>query len=167
MYSRKILSNARLSMIITVISIALSSFSLSLIPYTWGFAEGEGNTIAYIIAAVFWIGLLIAFIAAYSTKRTLYKLREKLIINGCIEEHQSIGIVSFSMDWRMWTLYGTTMLGLVFIITDIIFGYVPEAIMFPIISVTILSFAVHCIFDGKYYKAYKLIKESVNNETNR
>ena len=167
MYSRNILSNARLSIIITVVSIALSSFSLSLIPYTSGFAEGEGNIIAYIIAAVFWIGLLLTFIAAHSTKRTLHRLREKLIIKGYIKKHQPIGIVSFSKDWRMWILYGTTMLGLVFIITDIIFGYVPEAIMFPIISVTILSFAVHCVFDGKYYKAYKLIKESVNNETNR
>ena len=167
MYSKHVLKDARLSIVLTIVATALSSFSLSLIPFTSGFEEGERNVIAYVIAAVFWIGLLLTFIAAHSTKRTLYRFREKLIIKGYITKHQPIGIISFSRDWRMWILYGITLLGLVLIITDIIFGYVPEKVMFPTISVTILSFAVHCVFDGKYYKAYKLIKESVNNETNR
>ena len=167
MYSKHALKDARLSIVVTIVAAALSSFSLSLIPFTSGFEEGENNVISYIIAAVFWIGLLLAFIAAHSTKRTLYRFREKLIVKGYITKHQPIGIVSFSKDWRMWILYGTTLVGLVLIVTDIIFRYVPESVMFPIISVTILSFVVHCVFDGKYYKAYKLIKESVNNETNR
>lgn len=167
MYSKHVLKDARLSIVVTIVAAALSSFSLSLIPFTSGFEEGESNVIAYVIAAVFWIGLLLTFIAAHSTKRTLYRFREKLIIKGYITKHQPIGIISFSKDWRMWILYGITLLGLVLIITDIIIGYVPEKVMFPTISVTILSFAVHCVFDGKYYKAYKLIKESVNNETNR
>ena len=167
MHSKHVLKDARLSIVVTIVAAALSSFSLSLIPFISGFEEGEINVIAYVIAAVFWIGLLLTFIAAHSTKRTLYRFREKLIIKGYITKHQPIGIISFSKDWRMWILYGITLLGLVLIITDIIFGYVPEKVMFPTISVTILSFAVHCVFDGKYYKAYKLIKESVNNETNR
>ncbi len=65
----------------------------------------------------------------------------------------------------MLILYGATVMGLVLIITDIIFDYIPETAMFPILSVTILSFTVHCVIDGKYYKAYKLIKESVNDDT--
>ena len=167
MYSKHVLKDAKLSIVVTIVAAALSSFSLSLIPFTAGFEEGESNVIAYVIAAVFWIGLLLTFIAAHSTKRTLYRFREKLIMKGYITKHQPIGIVSFSKDWRMLILYGITILGLVLIVTDIIFGYVPETVMFPTISITILSFAVHCVVDGKYYKAYKLIKESVNNETNR
>lgn len=167
MYSKHVLRDAKLSIAATFIAATLSSFSLSLIPFTMGFEEGKSNVIAYIIAVVFWLGLLLTFIAAYLTKRALCKSREKLIIKGQISKHQAIGLISFSKDWRMWILYGTTVLGLVLMITDIIIGYVPESVMFPIISVTILSFTVHCVIDGKYYKAYKLIKESVDNETHR
>ena len=162
---RGLLNNARLTIVVTLIAAALSSFSLSLIPFTSGFEEGESNVIAYVIAAVFWICLLLTLGAAYSTRKTLYRYRVRLIMNGYIRKHQPIGIISFSKDWRMLILYGVTVVGLVLIITDIIFDYVPETVMFPIISVTILSFTVHCVVDGKYYKAYKLIKESVNNET--
>ena len=167
MYSKNVLQEARLSIVITLVASALSSFSLSLIPLISGFGEGASNILAYIVAAVFWLGLLLTFAAAHSTKRTLFRLREKLISKGYIKRHNPVGALSFSSDWRMWIVYGTTILGLVLIITDIIFRYVPEIVMFPIISITILSFTTHCVLDGKYYKAYKLIKESVNNETNR
>ena len=166
MHSKHVFKDARLSIVATIVAVVLMSFPLSLMPFVSGIEEGKSNVIAYIVAAVFWVGLLLTFISAHATKRILYRSREKLIIKGCIAKNQPIGIISFSKDWRMWILYGITLLGLVLIITDIIIGYVPEKVMFPTISVTILSFAVHCVFDGKYYKAYKLIKESVNNETN-
>lgn len=167
MHSEHILKDAKLSIYLTIVAAALSSFSLSFIPFTSGFKEGESNIVSYVIAAAFWIGLLVTFIAAHLTKRIMRRFGEKLIAEDNVAKHQPIGIISFSKDRRMWILYGVTFLGLVLIITDIIFGYIPEKVMFPTISVTILSFAVHCVVDGKYYKAYKQIKESVNNETNR
>ena len=122
---------------------------------------------AYIIAIVFWVGFLGSLIATYLTKRTLYRYGETLIRKGYIEKNQRIGIISFSKDWKMWILYGITMVGVVLIVTDIIFGYIPEKVMFPMISVTILSFAIHCVMDGKYYTVYKRMKEDVGNGTNR
>lgn len=166
MYSKKLLNNSRLLFIITFVASALSSFSLSLIPLTSGFEDGKSNVLAYVIAAVFWLGLIVTIVTTCFTKKLLYRSREKLVIKECVKKHEPIGIISFSKDWKMWILYGITVLGLVLIVTDIFLGYVPEVIMFPIISVTILSFTVHCVVDGKYYKAYKLIKESSNNETN-
>lgn len=167
MYSENLLSNARRSLLVTIFAVALSSLSLSLIPFTSGIKEGESNIFAYSIAAVFWIGLLTTFVAVHSTKRTLCRHRERLIAKGYISEHQPIGLISFSRDWKMWILYGVVILGVGLMVTDIMFSYVPEMAMFPIISITILSFAVHCVVDGKYYKVYKLMKENVNNETNR
>lgn len=167
MHNRVILKYSRLLILITIAAVVLSSFSLGLIPYTSGFEEGENNIAEYAIAAVFWIGLLITFASACLTKKMLRIHLEKLIKKGYIKNNPPIGIFSFSKDWRMWILYGITVLGLVLIVTDIIFSYVPETVMFPIISVTVMSFAVHCVIDGKYYKVYKLIKESVSNETNR
>lgn len=161
MHNRNVLKKAKTSIVVTFVAATLSSFSLSTIPFLERLEEEKGQIIAYIIAAVFWIGLLLTFISAYITTRILRKSREKLKSKGSIKMRQAIGIVSFSVDWRMWILYGTIILGLVLIITDIIIGYVPELIMFPVVSITILSFIVHCVIDGKYYKTYKLIKESV------
>ena len=163
---KRSLKQARLLLAITVIAAALSSLSLSLIPLTSGIEDGKNNIVAYAIAAVFWIGLILTLVAALLTKRKLYAYREKLLIKGFIKEQRLPGIISFSFSWKNIILYTITVLGLILIISDIIFVYVPEMIMFPIISVTILSFAVHCVVDGKYYKGYKLIKESVRNETN-
>ena len=166
MYSKHVLKSSKISIVATIVSATLSSLSLSFIPFAVSVEKGHSDIFAYIIAAFFWGGLLSTFIASQATKRILRRLREKMIIKGCLAERQPIGVASFSKDWRMWILYGTTFLGLVLMITDIILDYIPEIIMFPVISVTILTFAIHCVVDGRYYKAYQRIKESVNNETN-
>jgi len=166
MYSKKILRKAKTSIVVTFASIAAASLSLNLIPYIFGREDWAGKVMVYVVAAVFWIGLLLAFAAAGSTRRTLYSYREIRAIREYIRAHQRPGIIRFSRDWRMLILYGVTAAGLVLMAADIIFNFVPEPIMFPVLSVTILLFAFHCILDGKYYKAYKQIKESVNHETN-
>lgn len=152
---------ASLSLTITVIAAALSSFSLCLIPFTSGFEEGKSNIFAYCIAAAFWLGWIVMLVAAHITKRKLSLQCKKLIANKSIKIQRLPGIISFSFDWRNIILYAITVIGFVVSVTDILFSYVPEMIMFPIISVTILSFEIHCVVDGKYYKVYQRIKESV------
>lgn len=161
-----VIKRAKVSITVTFLAMIVSSCSLSLIPFITETAEGELSIAAYVIAGAFWFGLLLMLLAMNSTRRILYRHREEWILQCYIEKNYPIGILSFSKDWRMLLLYGTTVLGLLLVVTDIIIGYVPEKIMFPIISVTILSFMVHCVVDGKYYKSYKQIKECVNNETN-
>lgn len=167
MFSQDVIKETKISIAVTLIAAAISSLSLSLIPFTSGIEEGGNNLVAYVIAAVFWIGLISTFIAAHSTKRILRRSCEKLIGRGQIPKHQRPGIISFSGNWKMLIVYAVTLIGLVLIVTDIIIGYVPEMVMFPVISITLLSFTAHCVFDGKYYKVYKLIKECVSNEKNR
>ena len=153
-----VLKKAKVSVTVTFLAMAVSSLSLSLIPFVAGTEEGNLNVMAYVIAAAFWVGLLLTLLAASSTKRTLCSLRKEWIVQGHIQKNEPIGIRSFSTDWRMLWLYGTTVVGLLLVVTDMMIGYVPEKIMFPIISVTILSFMVHCVVDGKYYKFYKRIQ---------
>ena len=143
---------------------AVASFSLSLIPLL---SNIENNVAAYIIAAVFWSGLLLTFVVTCLAKKSLYQCREKMKQRGYIRKRQFPGIFHFSSHWKNIILYTVTVLGLVLIVTDVIFGYVPETVMFPVISVTILSFIIHCVIDGKYYKAYQRLKEIVKDETNR
>ena len=166
MYSKNMLKYARLSIAVTLIAAALSSISLSLTLFTSGVEDGKLGILGYIIASVFWFGWVVVFFATRSTKKTLHKYREKLIAKGELKRQHPVGAISFSKQWKMLVLYGVIVLGLVLIITDMIFRYIPEAVVFPITSITVLSFAVHCVVDGKYYEVYKQIKESVKNETN-
>ena len=163
---KRCLRKARLYISLNIIAAAVSSFSLSFIPLVDGIGEGKSSIAAYIIAAVFWICLFLSLFAAYSTKCTLYKFRKKLIHLGYIDRRHRPGIVSFTKSRESLIIYLINILGFLLIISDIAFSFIPESIMFPVISVTILSFAIHCVIDGKYYKVYKLIKERLNNETN-
>lgn len=167
MQTKGILKKARTCIMVTVATACLSGLSLSVIPFVPVFEKGKSNVPAYLIAGVFWGGLIVALVAAHITKKTLRDAREKLIVKGQIKRYQLPGVFSFSGNWRMWIIYGIIVLGLVLIITDIVIGYISETLMFPIVSVTILLFTIHCVVDGKYYKVYKLIKEGVKNETNR
>lgn len=160
------LRESGLLLALMLIAAVFSSFSLSFIPLTYGDGEGKNNIIAYAIAIVFWLGLILMLITLQLMRKKLSVYREELSDEGIVINQQLPGIVNFSFQRRNIALYAVTAVGLCLIISDIIFNYISEVIMFPIISVTILSFAVHCVVDGKCYKVYKLIKESEKNETN-
>ena len=161
MANHRVLSKAKVSMLLTVITAFLSSLSISLIPFAVSFEGDEKNVIMYVVAALFWAGLISMLVTAHITKRVLSKSREKAIQNGYINERQPIGIINFSKGWKRLILYTLIVIGMLIIIYDIGFGYVSESVMFPVISATFLSFTIHCVIDGRYYKVYKLIKGSV------
>lgn len=153
-------------MILTLLAVAVLSISLCLLPLTNGIRENSSNVGAYVIASVFWLGLAVSVVSIFITKKSLCDYRRKMIEKDLIKEQKVPGIICFSFDKKRIILYSVVAVGLILIVTDIIFTYIPEIIMFPILSVTIMSFAVHCVIDGKYYKVYKQIKESVHNEAN-
>ena len=167
MFSRSVLRRVGITLLVTYVAAAVACLSLSLIPFLFEIENGRINTASYIIASLFWSGLLISLISAFLTKKLLSKYQGCLASEGCTAKRQRIGIVSFSKDSRMYIIYGITVLGILLILSDIIFKYVPEVIMFPAVSVTLLSFVTHCVIDGKYYKAYKTIKENYDNDTKR
>ena len=154
---KKSLNQARLWMTVTFVAIAVSALSLSLIPYV----PLDGSAASYIIGAVFWIGVIVGTVSIIMTKKVLHRYRAMLVDKKFIADRGLPGVISFTPKAGYIVLYAVTLVGLILMITDMIFTYVPERAMFPIISVTILSFTIHCVIDGKYYKAYKLIKESV------
>lgn len=156
---------AKLHLTITVLTAILSSFSLSVIPFIPKMENEKTSVISYVIAAIFWVGLILTLITSYLTKRMLSRVREKMIAKGHLNGNSLPGVISFSLQGKNIFLYALTVLGGILVITDIIYNYVPEMMMFPILSLTVLSFELHCILDGRNYKVYKLIKESVNDET--
>lgn len=161
----RVVKEATVSLILTIVAMAISSLSLSLIPFTTGIDEGQDNYMPYAIAVAFWLGLVLTFVTTKMTKVSLHRWRERLALRGYIKKQKIPGIFFFSWNIRNAIIYLITAVGLVLIISDIAFGFVPEIVMFPIISITLLSFMLHCVFDGQYYKVYKMIKESMDDET--
>ncbi len=157
--------NAKITLTLTIVGMAVSSLSLSLIPFTSGIQDGQNNIGAYCIAAAFWLGLILALVAAHLTKRNLRRWRERLAVREGFQRQRVPGIVYFSWNKRNAVIYIVAALGLALMIADMIFTFVPEMMMFPIISVTLLSFMLHCVLDGQYYKVYQKIKESMDDET--
>lgn len=153
---QKTIRGARISLTLTIVFMTISSLSLSLIPFMKESTENGSSPLGYVIAAIFWLGLIAALVSTYLTRTSL-------------RQHQKgqrlPGIIKFSLNKKSIILYAFIVIGLVLIVTDIAFTYVPEIIMFPIVSVTIILFTVHCVVDGKYYKAYQQMKECMKHET--
>ncbi len=154
----------KISIIATIILLIIGSFSISFISIIPDFEEETSNAVRLIIGIAFWVGILGAIIASAVTAVALKKEYKRLVASGEMKKQRLPGIFSFGKEANNLCIYALILFGLIMIVTDIIFEYVPQAAMFPLISITILAFSLHCVMDGKYYKAYKLVKESENNE---
>ena len=64
---------------------------------------------------------------------------------------------------RHWPLYLALVLGLAAGISDLIHHWVPDLIMFPILTVTMAALVLHCVLDGNDYHTYAKMKEGLSN----
>lgn len=154
------IKKARITLLITILSMTASSISLMFITLVSS-DKGMNSWMAYIIALIFWLGIVLAFVSTIITKIFLSKERQKLIDKEMIKKQVIPGIVYFDFKMNNIIIYSIMGIGLLLIVSDLFMNYIPEAIMFPVISITLISFSLHCVIDGKYYKVYKTIKESV------
>ena len=160
----KQIKKARTTLLATVIAMIFSGVSLSFISILSNESKKTINWTAYLIAICFWLGIISAVVCVISTKVYLSKERQKLLNSGIISKQVLPGAVCFGKGKNNIIIYSIFVIGLALIVSDIFTSYVPEKLMYPIISITIISFSIHCVIDGKYYKVYKIIKESVENE---
>jgi Arc/MetJ-type ribon-helix-helix transcriptional regulator len=101
-------------------------------------------------------------LAMKNAKVRMYRWRRNLMAEGKYEKQRFPGIITFSADINHMILYVVCVLGILVMISDVIFHYISEYIMFPILSIIFLAFAIHCIVDGENYKLFKAIKEGMD-----
>lgn len=159
----KNINKYRIPILVNVLSFAIAFFSISLIPISQLFGEGVEKWMGYVIAAIFWLSLIFGFVSIRLTTLKFEGMKNKAIKLGLHKEQRLPGIISFGLSVPKIIIYAVTLIGLILIITDLIFTWVPSYIMFPILSITLFAFALHCIADGENYKVYKFIKEGMNN----
>lgn len=161
------MKNARLALLVTTIAVIISDIVLCLIPLTQNLENTQKSALIYIIASAFWLSWIIVGLCTVLLKKTLNPIYTRMIEKKVIETQKKPGIISFSIKRRQnLILYAAIAVGLILIITDILIGYTPEKIMFPILSLTVSMIVLHSVIDGKYYKVYKLLKENVKDDAN-
>ena len=144
-------------------SFAVSAAAIFLLPFV------NRQIIEYILAALFWLGLIFGIVfASMSRGIRRYTRRNPFRTFALAKKTGShSGIFSFGKDSIHITVYVVFTVGLVLIIANLIFGIISADVMFGVIAVTYYSFAVHCIIDGKNFKIYKKLKEGNRYVKNR
>ena len=147
---------------ITFVAMIIASGSISLIPLI---SDGENDIFkTTIIALLFWLGLFFVLLMIGIVASMLRKYRVQYITEQKMKKQILPGCIFFSLNFKSCLIYMVIIIGLALSITDIIWNYIPELIMCLVLSITILSFLVHSVIDGKYYKVYKIMKENIKYE---
>lgn len=152
------------SFILTFVCFTISSLMISVIPYIQRLPDEIQKKISYTIAALFWLGIFSGLCSMIVISKRMSKGRKDLGLDRCLKHQRLPGIITFSKKKSHLILYIITTVGAMSIIFDLSLHVISEYLMFPIISITFLTFVVHCIIDGKCYKTYILVKEGTKND---
>jgi membrane protease YdiL (CAAX protease family) len=149
---------------IPLLYFGIAFFPIGLIPFA---ADTSGKTekiLSYIIAFVFWVFLVMGIIAVAGTKQKLYPIRRSLERRGVKLRQDRAGIFTFSSEKPNLAVYTICTLGAVLIVLDIIFNFIPSKLMFPIISITAFSIALHGVIDGRNYKTIRCLERDLGGQ---
>lgn len=134
--------------------------SLSAIPFFRGQSE-QMPPGGYAVAAVFWGSLLLGLGLSLAAALGFGKYRRRAENRGLIKRSRVPGVFRFRREH--WLLYLILAAGIVCGVTDYFLRWIPGNLLFPILSVTALAFALHCVLDGNHYQAYVKMKEGKKN----
>ena len=159
----KSIKKIKISIMLSIIFFFVAFFSLSMLVFIPKVEETYQMVIGYSVAIVFWSSLSFGCTFCIRTN-----LAVKRLLMGCSKEEISKkskipGVMSFSGNIYHLILYLVIVIGVILIISDLVNSWISSNIMFPVISITMFSFAMHCIVDGSNYKIYKQMKEGRNN----
>lgn len=150
----KQLSKMRKGLILMTLFFGVASLSLSLLSLMPLLNDTAQIRLAYGVAITFWSGMVAGCICLIRVDM----LRKELKGRKKRRRWRPPGIVAFSIDKPHMVLYGGILLGLTLMVSDMIKHWISSYVMFPIISITLFVFIVHCIIDGNNYKTYKILK---------
>ena len=138
----------------------LSALSLSAIPLI-EVKEHSPGVIA--VAAVFWGGLLLGLALFFLASAKFRKYRNRAYERRLLQRQPLPGALTFRAAPSSLVLYLILAASVVCVVTDLIWHWAPGAVMFPILTVTLTAFVLHCFLDGRDYRAYAKMKEGMKN----
>lgn len=145
---------------------AISFFSLSFVPLVYLLPEGERRIPQNLIAACFWLFLILAIVEFKLCENKLYPVRQNLSRLGYRVRQKRDGLFRFSKRGNRRVLYVLCAAGLLMLVTDLLFGWLPGAWFFPILSLTLFGIAFHAVVDGRNYRTVQLFGKSLEDGKN-
>lgn len=150
-----------------IFSFFISSFSLSFVPVVDRLEQTAGNVTKIIIGILFWLGFIVGLILTIVGKKIFVQDKRRLVSSGKYKRQRLPGMFYMRKNILSFIVYAMFFIGLIFIVSDVLFNYIPQYIMFPIISIVLFSFILHCVIDGENFKIYKKIKDGTDNGDNK
>lgn len=135
-----------------------SAFSLSFIPVLSRMDDQLSTTWGYVIALLFWIGLIVGCIMIGVMNTKMRRARAKAYSTWKMKRPKRPGMFMFSKEPLHLVIYFVIVSGFIISVADLIRTFVPTRIMFPVISVTYFAIVIHGIIDGKNFRIYQKIK---------
>lgn len=155
----RVVRRARLPFIVMFSSFAVSSLALILIPFLLYLPEKAEVVLSYVSAFLFWAGIIVGCVASKYIDTILLRYISREADNIDFDFQKYPGVITFSKKPLSLICYIILGIGICLMISDIIFHYVPQLVMFPVIAIVFFLFVMHCITDGKNYKFYKKIRK--------
>lgn len=154
-----VIKRAKLPFIVVFSSFTLSTLALILIPFLQYLPEKGEVALSYFSASLFWGGIVIGCASFKFVSTILRRYISRFADNINFDCQKYPGIITFSAKPFSIICYIVLVLGICLMISDMIFHYVPQFVMFPVISIVFFSFVMHCITDGRNYKFYKKVRK--------
>lgn len=148
---------------ITIVSFLLPASALLAIPVVANLPDEAQKPATITIAALFWLGIILGIVMIIYANSRMRRMRWKAYATGKLDRPPAPGAFMFSRKAGHLILYGILIVGGAVLISDLILRWLPEGILFFILSGTLIAFVIHSIIDGKNYKAYKIMKEGTHN----
>lgn len=143
-------------MITSIISFGIMSLSFLLMPIDLMLNIINSRIINIIIGIVFWLGLLVGAVCQVILSIKMKPLRK--------ESYNKPGLLKFFSN-RLAVIFDTFLIiGLIGLVVSLIVTNMVGYSCYIFLSLTVLSFVMHCIFNGKNYKLLTNVKEEKNNE---
>lgn len=150
--------------VVLSIGMACLQFVLILcIPFLNIEGETKQQIISYIVAMLFWMSIFAEVLLARLSDRVRRKLERKLYRDKEIKNSMA-GIFSFFKNTE--AMIADIVLFVIVLLLGIIIWLHIKAIWVIIgtVSVLILSFSLHCIFNGRNYRYLKKLKNNTKEQ---
>ena len=156
-------------LILAITFAVLASFALALIPLGNVFSEGTEKKVSLIIAALFWIFLILEQVFFWVANSGRKKIQKKAF-GGSKLVKPALGLISFgcNKEGRISDIaFFTTFIATICLI---IFQVQSRWLVTSVLALFLLSFTFHCIFNGtayRYIKAFQNMKKEPKKHENR
>ncbi len=159
-----ILKKYRFYLLASLCACFVSAVSLAVIPFSDLDTTGVSRVLAYVSAAVFWAGLsaeIIFYILAHRSCSSIEKVLEQ---NGSKTlKNQRMGLITFFSCKEACVVDILCIVSLLTAAIMIIFNL--NYSFFTVVLIAfIISFNLHCFFNGKNYKYLKEIQKFIRSQ---